>query len=363
MLLAVVVSLVAACSGCGRKVQPPPFYLGQLVENAGSPTGRSLQAMRGVDLAIRDANIESRLVVKHRPVVLLPEVKGQPRAVAVRLLAVNHVAALVAGDDPGLADLLGPIAQSYATPVFVTGGHRPRLSGDYVFPVGMSPTAEGHALALFAAQELKRRNCCAFLDRRDRSSAVADAFTKQFREQPALGSVQVFPSMLDGEQDVIDEALQTKPDVVLVVGAASNLAALWKSQLDVSVPVLWAGEGGEEAAAPAGRLLFQAVPFVVDAETKAARDFVAKYRERHGELPDVDAALAYDCAEVAFAAMRKVESFGGPTVREALVKHVWETLTGPLTWDAKQPLSRRIYVVQRGVEGTQTKASYAPEVK
>src|SRR5262245_24786782 len=94
-----VLAVVAA--GCGGRRTPEPGWVGHVAPLSGPERGRGESARRGILLAVEEANSASEggrpLAVRHA------DGARDARAETVRLLAVNRVAALLAGPDAAVS--------------------------------------------------------------------------------------------------------------------------------------------------------------------------------------------------------------------------------------------------------------------
>ena len=98
-------------------------------------------------------------------------------------------------------------------------------------------------------------------------------------------------------------------------------------------------------------------PFSADAEDELTKNFVAKYQELYGEVPNQFAADGYDCVYALKAAIEKcgVEPTASPSdfadaVKVAMTEITLEGLTGTATWEADGEVSKtpKAVVIENG---------------
>ena len=103
----VPVLLLPLVLGCFHKPAPEPVLVGHLVPARGPYRARGEQARQGVQLAVREATAAGR-TVGGRPVNFVHvESRDEAEAVrgeVVRLVTVNHIAALLAGPEAEQAE-------------------------------------------------------------------------------------------------------------------------------------------------------------------------------------------------------------------------------------------------------------------
>jgi ABC-type branched-subunit amino acid transport system substrate-binding protein len=295
-------------------------------------------------------------------------------AEAVRLAAVNRVAALLGGTTPEEIERLdraGPVVVGLA-------GVRTRTLSDFVFLTGLAPAARGRALARQWADPLARavaglaagpapgplgltaalagqraaaaRVAVLVDERRQEYGEAAAAFT---RELAAGGVPPPAPHRykLDADLDRLFLRLYNeRPGAVLVAGPPEVVRRL-RAVLP-GLPVLFAG--GEEqlpelqAHAETHGGIYLATAFVRDTDAPRVRAFVKEYEAAFHEEPGPAAALAYESAALLFQALERAGDAPG---RDALRKQLKEMedfpgLCGPLSFGPDQVLRRPAFVVR-----------------
>ncbi|HWL84314.1 MAG TPA: ABC transporter substrate-binding protein, partial [Polyangiaceae bacterium] len=90
------------------------------------------------------------------------------------------------------------------------------------------------------------------------------------------------------------------------------------------------------------------------------QEFITKYKAAYGGPPDAFAVLAYDAANVAFAAMDRAKELTGPSIRDEIEKTKdFKGVTGSITIDAKHDSIKSAVII--GIEKNQSK--YAATVQ
>jgi branched-chain amino acid transport system substrate-binding protein len=372
----ICLSAVLLVAGCSHKAAPETVYLGQLTPLSGPHAQVGQHAKQGIVLALAEANQDDNLVAGRRLEVLHVDTGGsrdQAQNEAVRLILVNKVPALLHDFDAAQAENLGQLVASsnYKVPLVTSAGIRRPADSNFLFSTGLTPQAQGQALARFVAEKLHKDKVAVLVaNSGDVWDALAEAFSAKlgkervkrwrFQSESDLAEQMKKPGAGDGtalerkrETDFVDLARQVQeeaPQAVLVVGSAADFVklrtALHKAGLAAAVPFLLGG--GEEnlqdlqGSAQAKEAVYLATAFFLDDNTPRAQEiarsspraqqFAAEYRERFGDAPDVHAALAYDSARLLFEAMRRAKTLDGEKIREALADLTdFETLTGPLS--------------------------------
>jgi branched-chain amino acid transport system substrate-binding protein len=358
-------SFFLASAGCLHRDEAEPVLVGEVLPFTGPDKYLGEHARQGTILAVEEANKPDNRIQGRRVAVVMPDSHGNREEIgkeAVRLVTVDRVVALLGGTEPGQVEGLAPVALSYRVPVVVGRGLPGRPVNEYVFQTGVAPAHRGRVLARFAAQELKKPGVLVLADaaeaRAAASSAVADGFAAEYLKQG--GSLAGELSFKENAKlkELAEQVRKKRPGAVLFAGAAADCVQLRNDGLG-DVPVLF---GGEEEGLKAlqdsqgGGALYLATAYVPDGGGARAKEFAAKYQERVGEPPDIDAAAAYDNAGILFEAMRQAKSVEGAKVRQALADlKDFDSLTGPLSFNKDQWAVRRVFVVR--IENNQVKAA------
>ena len=349
-VLAVFLPPILLC-GCGPKAEDEPTWVGCVAAFSGGDPAAGVAVKQGVALAADDSaglRVEGR-----RLAVVAADDHGSDetaQAEAVRLLAVNHVAALIGGANPALSLRLARAAQPYGAPVVLPGEIAGPLPGDAVFTLGVRPGWRGQVLARYASGVLKAKRAFVLTDQRN---PVAVELAAGFvREWPAGEGAAVEQASYQDDAERTgwaDRAKDAKPDVVLIAASVGDFRAT-AARLGydaLPVPLLYGGEDvGVEALAASRGDVTTATVVAMDALTDRGKDFVRKYQERFHEGPDLPACQAYDAARVLFDAMARAKGVAADRVRDQLgAASDFESLTGPLRFKDGRA-RRRVFVVR-----------------
>jgi branched-chain amino acid transport system substrate-binding protein len=336
--------------GCASRKPPEPIWIGHVAPLTGPDRRAGQQARQGILLAVEEARAAD-LTVAGRPVAVRhADDRGEleaARAETVRLLAVNKVAALIAGPAGRTAALL-QAARPYATPVVVPAEVVGPLSGEPVLVLGAPPATRGKALAEHALRSLQAKRAAILHDEKSAvCGAVVDAFTGQW---PARGVTHF--SVEQAAPDLVKSIVAGKPDVV-VLAVESRELGRWLRRLRAEGwrgPILHGGEDvGTDALrreAPLGPDLRLVTVCDREGLTEEGKAFAKRYEERFREPPELAAVQAHDAARLLFDVLREADSAQAQRVREAVkARTTFESLLGPVSWHERQP-RRRLFVVR-----------------
>jgi branched-chain amino acid transport system substrate-binding protein len=347
--------LPLALAGCGPKTAAEPVWVGHLVPLTGTERAQGERAVQGVRLAVDEARAADMTVAGHRIAVRHADSHGRvdtAQAEAVRLLAVNRVAALLGGPDPAVGEQLVLTAQPYEAPVVLPCELADPPAGKGVVSLGAAPSWRGKVLARYAAEDLKAAHAVVLTDSRNLvAMRLASGFTQSWREG-SKRTVDEWSYAKDAElADLKDRVAGAKPDVVLVAAPAHDFPKL-RAQLHaagVKTALLYGGEdvGAENFREPReGADVYLATVYAAEGLAARGKDFARRYEERFHVAPDLAAAQAYDAARLLFAAMHRAQDVSSARIREELARgEPFESVTGPVLWKDGEP-RQRLFVVR-----------------
>jgi branched-chain amino acid transport system substrate-binding protein len=179
-------------------------------------------------------------------------------------------------------------------------------AGPWTFRVSPSDLAYGPALARWAHGRGRRRAAVLYANDeygRGVSASFAGAFRRQggqvVAQDPYLSELLTGGT---GAEPYLRRAMARGMDALFIAGRAEDAAAILPLVRWLGYTGLVLGADGllgiEAEAGGVAEGLFVGAAFFADAESEAARRFVAEYQRRFGQPANADAALGYDAMYV-----------------------------------------------------------------
>lgn len=351
---ALAIAIAISLWGCSGNSTLPPIYVGHVAATTGPDRHADEQAARGIRLAVQE-QVKEAEKNQLRPIhVRHTDTRGNLQAYegeAIRLVTVNRVVALLGGATPAEVVRLDK-AQS---PVIAPCGFRSRDMSEWAFLTGLAPAFQGAALARFAAQELKVASVFVAADeRREEFLAAAESFISWLAKskEKTTGS----PGRLSrfgkdrSPQDLAKLLNTDRQQAIAFFGTPSDFAALLRSLSPRPAVVLFAGDDTGPRAlteAPETGSIYLPTAYAVGLDQPRAKEFAAAFAQAYSEEPDVNAALAYDDAQMLFEAIRHCKEL----TREQIAKELGQLkdfpgLTGPLSFEADRTLRRPAFIAR-----------------
>ncbi len=364
-----------AAAAAGAPAIRDRILLGHVASMSGSEATFGDSTDKGIRLALEAAN--ARGGVKGRQIDLKSyDDQGKPEeaAIAATRLIVNDKVTVLLGEvmtSPSLA--MAPIADANRTPMVSSSATGPRVTRDqgklrpYVFRVCFIDSFQGMVMARFARENLKVSRVAILRDvGTDYSVGLADFFLSKFKELG--GTVVDDQSYKAGDQDFKAQLTAIKgrnPEAVYVPGFYTDVALVIRQARELGMRMPFLGGDGWDSAKLfeiGGRALdgcYFSNHYHADDPSPRVQEFVKRYRDKLGQVPDGLAALGYDAAQVALDAMARAKDLTGPSIKEALEQTKgFPGVTGVITIDADHDAVKPAVVLR--IDGG--KASYVTTV-
>jgi branched-chain amino acid transport system substrate-binding protein len=326
-----------------------------LVGHVGSMTGAQatfgVSTDNGIKLALEEQNRKGG--VKGKLLVLRTyDDQGKPeeaQSAATRLVTQDKVAVLLGEVASSRSLAMAPVADANQVPMVTPSSTNPKVTKDqgktrpYVFRVCFIDPFQGTVMAKYARESLKVSRVAILRDvSNDYSVGLADFFAAKLRELG--GEIVSDQSFKDDDKDFKAQLTAIKgkaPQAIYVPGyyGAVALIARQTRELGMKQPLL-GGDGWDSTQ------LYEIAKGALDGSAfsnhysqenpdPVIQDFIRRYREMFGQIPDGLAATGYDAARISIEAMEKARDLSGPAIRDVLEQTKgFRGVTGTISIDA-----------------------------
>ena len=359
----ILLLFLTVAAGCNKQSSENSSNAGGgeiLIGEYGSLTGTTatygISIRNGIDIAIEDLNRKGGVLGK-KVRVIVEDDQGKPeeaQTVVTRLITRNRVVAVLGEVASSRSLAAAPICQQNRIPMISPSSTNPRVTqvGDYIFRICFIDPFQGWVMARFASNTLKARNVAILRDiKNDYSVGLADVFKEEF--QKLGGKIVADESYSEGDNDFNAQLtlIRSKnPEVIFIPGYYTEVGLIARQarNLGIKVPLI-GGDGWDSAKLweIGGEALndsYYSSHYSAKDPNPMVQDFVKRYREKHGTVPDTNAVLGYDAASLLFDAFKRANSTDGPKVRDALATTTnFVGITGKIAIDAnRNPLKPAI---------------------
>jgi branched-chain amino acid transport system substrate-binding protein len=361
-----------APGGAGTRKGPP---YGLVACMTGEQATFGVSTENGIKLAINEANAKGG--IKGKKITLKTyDDQGKPEEAAIaskRLIEQDKVVVILGEIASSRSLAIAPNADAGKVPQITPTSTNPRVTKDgdktrpYVFRVCFIDPFQGTVMAKFAMENLKIKKAAILRDvGNDYSVGLADFFKKKFEELG--GTIVSDQSFKAGDQDFKAQLTAIKgkgPQFIYIPAYYGDvaLAARQARELGIKVP-MGGGDGWDSAklyeiAQGALDGSFFSNHYTDESPDPRVQEFVKKYKDAYGSVPDALAALAYDAALVAMDATSRAKEVSGPAIRDAIeATKDFPGVAGVITLDSDHNAVKSAVVI--GIE--KNKAKYVATV-
>lgn len=370
--LFVALAAVAVLSGCEKKtnnpdpkpVEPPKtdvkpvevkqtesdtILLGEVGSLTGSEAAFGISTRNGIELALEEANAAGGVKGKKLAVRVYDDQSKPEEAAsaATRLITQDKVVAILGEVASSNSLAMAPRAQEAKVPMVSPSSTNPKVTevGDYIFRVCFIDPFQGYVMARYAHDTLKFKKVAILTDKKSAySEGLTEVFKKKFSEMG--GTIAGIEAYSKGDTDFraqLTNVKKLKPDGIYVPGYYQDVALIAEQgkELGITAPMMggdgWDSEKLFELGGQAVEGSYVSNHYSADDPSPRVQDFIKKYKEKFGGVPDSLAALGYDSARVVIEALKRAPDTSGPALRAAIAETKdFPGVAGTITLDEKR---------------------------
>ena len=371
-------SVLVAVGRCALLAAPSaalaqePIKVGHYGSLTGSEATFGRSTSNGVKMALGELNAAGGINGRQVQLVEYDD-KGEVRetgAVVTRLVTSDKVVAVIGEVASSLSLAAAPICQVNGVPMVSPSSTNPAvtLKGDYIFRVCFIDPFQGYVCAKFAHDDKKARSAAILIDQGSAYAVgLAEEFKKNFEKMG--GTITTSQSYNKGDQDFSTRLTAIRsgnPDIIFVPGYYTDVAniAVQARKLGINAPLL-GGDGwdSEDLAKNAGKAIegsYYSNHAAPDDPNPAIQNFIQKYQDEYGAVPDALGALGYDAANVVFNALKQTSGEGGAKLRDAIAATKdFNGVTGTINFNATRDAVKPAVIL----ELKDGKAKYVTTIK
>jgi branched-chain amino acid transport system substrate-binding protein len=316
-------------------------------------------------LAVKQVNATGGVKGKKLQVITMDDQgKGDEAATAMtKLITQDKVIAVLGEVASSMSLAMAPIAQNYKIPMISPSSTNPDVTkkGDYIFRVCFIDPFQGTVMARFASEQLKVKRAAVLRDvKSDYSVGLANFFIETFKKNG--GEIVMDQSYSKGDVDFKSQltAIRAKnPEAIFIPGYYTDVGLIARQarELGIKAPLL-GGDGWDspkltEIGGQAVDHSYFSNHYSSEDKAPHVQDFIAKFKQEYGVIPDGLAAMGYDAAMVLVDAMNRAKSLAPSDIRDAIAATKdYQGVTGKITMDAnRNPVKSAVVVkIDQGVQ-------------
>ncbi|HHV58373.1 MAG TPA: ABC transporter substrate-binding protein [Firmicutes bacterium] len=368
-LAAAVVAAAVVLAGCsgGRPAaekegasggsEAAVIKIGTVGPLSGNAATYGQSTKHGVEIAVDEVNKAGG--ISGAQVELVPEDSRGDQTEAAnatrKLVEQDKVVAIVGAVLSSETLSGGPIANDAKVPMISSSSTAPGIPdiGPYIFRNCISDNVQAAQLAEYAVQELKVKRFAVMFTNNDYGMALRDGFTAKAKE---LGEVVAVEAYTDGDANFSAQLTKIKaqnPDALYIGGYYTEAAKIAQQAKEMGLKVQLLGADGfyssklTELGGDAVEGAVFTAGFYSGDTSPAVQNFVAAYKAKFNEEPDMFAAQAYDAAKIVLEAIKKAGSTDTTKIQAALAAtRDFPGITGTTSFTANGDAEKDIVILK-----------------
>ncbi len=333
------------------------IVVGEVAAMTGGTATFGTSSHAGTQMAIDEINAAGGLLGKKLKLILEDDQskQGEAGTVAKKLISRNKIVALLGEVASSKSLEMGPICQKAGVPMISPASTNPKVteSGDYVFRVCFIDPFQGTVMGKFAMSKGWKKVAVLTDTKQDYSVGLAQFFKEYFAKNG--GTIVSEQSYGSGDKDFkaqLTAIKPTAPDAIFASGYynETGLIATQARELGITGPLLggdgWDSPSLVEVAGKAIEGSFFSNHFSNEDTSPRIQEWVKKFKDKNGKIPDAMAALGYDSAMILADAIKRAGTTEGKALRDAIAKTKdFDGITGKITLDEKRNANKSAVVL------------------
>lgn len=367
-LLLFSLSVIAGCGGSGSDsagdTDEKTIRVGLITPLTGDVKTFGESVRNAVEIAMEEADYKAG---DYKIELFIEDDRNIPTEavnVADKLITQNKVSAILGSVTSATTIPVSEVAQANgimmitptATAAKVTVDNDVRK--DFVFRACFIDPFQGTVGAKFALEELGAKTAAVLYDQgNDYTVGLKDNFSQAF--EAGGGKVLAAEAYTKNDTDfsaVLTRIAQLNPDILYLPDYYQKASLIGKQARDMGIKATFLGADGWDSP----ELDFEAMDggyqtnhYSADDPRPEVQDWVAKYKERHGQTPDALGTLAYDATKLLLKAIENANSDDPAALRDAMAAITdFPAVSGNLSFDENGNPVKAVAILQIS-EGTQ----------
>ncbi|MBK7537370.1 MAG: ABC transporter substrate-binding protein [Myxococcales bacterium] len=335
------------------------IVVGHFASMTGSEATFGQSTDKGVRMALEERNAAGGVKGRKIEVKTLDTASkaSEGGTVVTRLINNEKVVALLGEVSSSISIAGGQVAQKLGVPMVSPSSTNERVTkiGDMIFRVCFLDSFQGYVMAKFATDDLKVTKVAILYDQQQAySKGLANDFKTAFVGMK--GVITTEQAYSGGDPDVSAQLQTIKTSgaqAIYMPGYYTDVGNMIRQarKLGIKEPFLggdgWDSEKLTEIGGADIEGSYYSNHYSFEETRPEVQDFVRKYREKHGQVPDGLAALGYDAARILFDAMDRAPSLGGKDLAAALAAtKAFAGVTGLISIDVNRDAQKKAVVLQ-----------------
>jgi branched-chain amino acid transport system substrate-binding protein len=329
--------------------QGTEIIVGEVGSMTGSEATFGTSTHQGIELALKEINSKGGIKGKNLRLVSLDDQgKADEAATAItRLITQDKVVAVLGEVASSRSLAMAGIAQPRKVPMISPSSTNPKVTqqGDYIFRVCFIDPFQGQVMAKFAINNLGLKKVAVLRDlKSDYSIGLSDFFIAEFKKLG--GEIVGEQTYSGGDTDYKAQltSLRSKgAEALFIPGYYTDVALIARQASDIGLKLpLLGGDGWDspkliEIGGESLENSYFSTHYSPEDTSPQIQDFIKRYKESYGLIPDGLAAMGYDAALVLADSLNRAKSLTTADLRDAIAATKdFQGVTGKISIDDKR---------------------------
>jgi branched-chain amino acid transport system substrate-binding protein len=341
------------------------ILLGEVGSLTGSEATFGISTQRGIQMAVDEWNAKGGVTLADGTTkkldVRVYDDQGKPEEAAnavTRLITQDKVKVILGEVASSNSLAMAPKAQAAQVPMITPSSTNPKVTevGDYIFRVCFIDPFQGKVMAKFGHETLKVKKVAVLKDNKsDYSLGLSSVFIEEWKK---IGNEIVAEEAYSkGDTDFRGQLTAMKgkkPEAIYVPGYYTDVGVIARQarELGIKAPMMggdgWESEKLFELGGSAIEGSYFSNHYSSEDPSPRVQDFIKNYKAKFsGTMPDSLAALGYDAAQVAIAAIARAKDLSGASIKDEIAKTKDHPgVAGTITLDAGRNATKPAVVLQ-----------------
>ncbi len=355
----IVIATAGLCLFACSKTNPNEIVIGEFSSLTGGTASFGIASHEGFAMAVDEQNAKGGLLGKKIKLATEDDQgkSEEARSAVLKLIRRQKAAAILGEFASSRSIAAAPEAQRARVPMLSHGSTNPKVTelGDYIFRSCFIDPFQGEAMAKFAYHTLGVRTAAILRDvKNDYSVGLAKYFTQTFEKLG--GKVVADEAYSEGDVEFRAQLTTIKtqnPQAIFIPGYYTEVGLIAQQTRDLGIKALLLGGDGWDSPKTTeigGKAIDGAYfsnHYAADDPDPKVQNFITNFRAKYHKVPDAQAVLAYDAANLMFDAITRAGSTDGTKIRDALAAtRNFPGVTGLITMNPQRNAQKSLVIVQ-----------------
>jgi len=345
ILALALVASVTVVPGCKKEAaEEKVIKIGMIAPMTGDVKTFGESTKNGFDLALEEAGFT---VAGYKIVPVYGDDRNDPAEatnVATKLITQDGVKAIVGSVASKCSIPISEVAQANGVVMISPTSTNPRVTvdqgvrKDFVFRACFIDPFQGTVGAKFALNTLGAKKAAVLFDQgNDYVKGLAEFFRAAF--EAGGGEIVAWEAYSQTDTDFsgqLTKIANLKPDVLYLPDYYNkvSLIGLQAREKGITAPFL-GGDGWDSAELDYETMAggYFTNHYSAEDQRPEVQEWVAKYQEKYGTVPDALATLAYDATKLLLAAIENAGTDDPAAIRDAMAALELDVVSGHITFD------------------------------